>query len=253
MRSERFRGIVLRRTNLAEADRLVILITPSGKKKVVARGVRKMTSRKAGALELFNVVDVQVSTSARSWPIIQEVTVVTAFPSLREDFNRVSHAYWAGELVDRLVHEEAEENSLFEALYKYLVHLDSAHDSLDIHAFELVALRELGWQPELGSCAQCHAALSGDQLAWSDELGGVIGQDCCNWPAATRTISQNAVKVLRLLTEKGYDVTEGVEIPASVVAEVAAILHGYLESISERRFRSPALFKEMGTGVSDLD
>jgi len=38
-----------------------------------------------------------------------------------------------------------------------------------------------------------------------------------------------------------------------VVVEVTAILHGYLESISERRFRSPLLFKEIGNGESNLD
>lgn len=251
MRGERFRGIVLRRTNLVEADRLVTFVTTSGKKKAVARGVRKVTSRKAGALELFNVVDVQVA-GTRGLPIIQEAALVAGFPRLREDFGRAAHAYWAGELVDRLVHEDGDDHGLFEALYTYLTHLNAAHDALDIHAFELVALRELGWQPELTTCAQCHEPLAGSRLAWSDDLGGVLGEQCCAWPAVNRPLTQNAVKVLRLLTLKGYDVTEGVEIPRSVIAEVAQVLHGYLETISERRFRSPLLFKEMYGDVHDL-
>lgn len=251
MRGERFRGIVLRRVNLAEADRLVTFVTANGKKRAVARGVRKVTSRKAGALELFNVVDVQVA-GGRGLPIIQEAALVVGFPSLRIDFARVSHAYWAGELVDRLVNEDGDDTSLYEALYTYLTHLNAAHDSLDIHAFELVALRELGWQPELTTCAQCHQPLAGSQLSWSDDLGGVLGEKCCPWPASVRPLTQNAVKVLRLLTQRGYDVTGGVEIPASVVAEVATVLHGYLETISERRFRSPLLFKEIYGDTYDL-
>lgn len=242
MRSERFRGIVLRRTNIGEADRLITFVTADGKKKAVARGVRKMASRKAGSLELFTVVDVQ-AVPTRSLPIIQEVMAIATFPNLREDFGRVAHAYWAGELVDRLLDESIEVTNLYESLYTYLFHLNANHDTLDIHAFELVALRELGWQPELTLCAQCHAPLTGDELAWSDDLGGVLGGGCCTWPSVTRPTDQNTVKVLRLLTQRAYDIGEKIDIPPVVVASVARILHGYLETISERRFRSPLLFE----------
>lgn len=240
MRSERFHGIVLRRTNVGEADRLIVFVTPEGKKKAIAKGVRKVTSRKAGALELFNVVDVLVAET-KNLPIVREAVVLATFPALREDFIRAAHAYWAGELVDRLMEENAE-NSLYEPLKTYLSHLNAGHDPLDIHAFELVALRELGWQPQLKECVQCHATLTGERLAWSDNLGGVIGGECCAWPADSRPISQSAVKVLRLLAQQGYDVGKKITIPDSVIAEVAAILHVYLETLGERRWRSPALF-----------
>ncbi|MBI2593599.1 DNA repair protein RecO, partial [Candidatus Daviesbacteria bacterium] len=50
-------GIILKRTNFGEADRMLTVLTKNlGKITVIARGVRKITSRRAGNVELLNVV-----------------------------------------------------------------------------------------------------------------------------------------------------------------------------------------------------
>ena len=47
-------AIVLSRFDLGEADRVLTLITPAGGKlKVIAKGIRKPTSRLGGSLEPF--------------------------------------------------------------------------------------------------------------------------------------------------------------------------------------------------------
>jgi len=58
MKTERTRAVVLRRTNYGEADRIVQLLTPVGRRSVMARGVRKEKSKLAGGIELFAVSDV---------------------------------------------------------------------------------------------------------------------------------------------------------------------------------------------------
>ncbi|HEX9029302.1 MAG TPA: DNA repair protein RecO, partial [Anaerolineales bacterium] len=53
-RSFRVEAIVLRHQDWGEADRLLSLYTPDmGKVRTIAKGVRKMRSRKAGHLEPF--------------------------------------------------------------------------------------------------------------------------------------------------------------------------------------------------------
>ena len=56
----RTKAIVLRRTDYGEADRILQLLTPSGKRSVIARGVRKEKSKLAGGIELFSVSDVLI-------------------------------------------------------------------------------------------------------------------------------------------------------------------------------------------------
>ena len=49
-RDKRTQAIVLRRTNYGEADRILQLLTPEGKKSVMAKGVRKEKSKLAGGI-----------------------------------------------------------------------------------------------------------------------------------------------------------------------------------------------------------
>ena len=49
----RTEAIVLRRTSFRESDRLLVLATPQGKRRVLAKGARKTSSRLAGHIELF--------------------------------------------------------------------------------------------------------------------------------------------------------------------------------------------------------
>ena len=41
-------ALIIRRSDFGEADRLLVLATPGGKRRVVAKGVRKTTSKLGG-------------------------------------------------------------------------------------------------------------------------------------------------------------------------------------------------------------
>ncbi len=56
----RTEAIVLRRTDYGEADRILQLLTPEGKRSVIAKGVRKEKSKLAGGIELFSVSEVVI-------------------------------------------------------------------------------------------------------------------------------------------------------------------------------------------------
>ncbi len=60
MRDLRTKAIVLKRTDYGEADRILQLLTPEGKKSVMAKGVRREKSKLAGGIELFSVSEVVI-------------------------------------------------------------------------------------------------------------------------------------------------------------------------------------------------
>ena len=69
----RTEGIVVRRRNQGEADRVLTLCAPLGKLDVVAKGARKVRSRKAGHIELFCHSSFVVARSRSSWDIVSQV------------------------------------------------------------------------------------------------------------------------------------------------------------------------------------
>ena len=60
MRDLKTKAIVLKRTDYGEADRILQLLTPEGKKSVMAKGVRRAKSKLAGSVELFSVSEVVI-------------------------------------------------------------------------------------------------------------------------------------------------------------------------------------------------
>ena len=56
----RTQAIVLSRTKYQESDRILNLLTPEGKRSVIARGVRKEKSKLAGGVEMFCISEVTI-------------------------------------------------------------------------------------------------------------------------------------------------------------------------------------------------
>ena len=63
-------GYVLRRTNYGEADRILNIITPSGKISAIAKSARKEKSKLAGGIEMFSLVDLNFHTGKSDFAIV---------------------------------------------------------------------------------------------------------------------------------------------------------------------------------------
>lgn len=110
-------GIVLRTINYGEADKIVSIYTSKrGKVSCIAKGIRKLTSRKRGSLEIFYKINFFAS-SGKGLDIITEVECLDDFGQWRDNLKKVASAYELAEMTDKLT-VEADEN---EAIYTILV------------------------------------------------------------------------------------------------------------------------------------
>ena len=99
MRTKLLEGIVISTRPYGESDRLVTFFTKEqGKITGIAKGVRKPTSRKRGALEVFNIVRLQMTDSG-SLGIITEVQLISSHGELRTDLNKMAVAYFFCEVI----------------------------------------------------------------------------------------------------------------------------------------------------------
>lgn len=92
-------AIVLRRTNFGEADRIIQLITPHGKKSAMVKGARKEKSRLSGGIELFAVCDVVISDGRGELGILTSAKLVTFYKDILTDYDRMQFAYLSIKLV----------------------------------------------------------------------------------------------------------------------------------------------------------
>ena len=97
--SERLRAIVLRRTNYGEADRILQLLTPKGKRSVMAKGVRRERSKLAGGIELFALCDVVLRLGRGNLALLTSSRLVAFYRHILEDYDRMQFAYTSMKLI----------------------------------------------------------------------------------------------------------------------------------------------------------
>lgn len=124
MSTLRTRAIVLRRTNYGEADRILQLLTPEGRRSVMARGVRKEKSKLAGGIELFAISDVVISQGKGELGILTSARLVQFYRHILEDYDAMQFGYEAVKLVAR-ASESVDEPDWYDVLAEVLMGLDT--------------------------------------------------------------------------------------------------------------------------------
>jgi len=124
MNSLRTRAIVLRRTNYGEADRILQLLTPTGKRGVMAKGVRREKSRLAGGIELFAICDVVIGDGKGDLGILTSARLIQFYRHIMEDYDRMQFGYESIKLITK-VSEMIDEPEWFDVLSEVYKGLDN--------------------------------------------------------------------------------------------------------------------------------
>ncbi len=85
----RTEAIVLRRTDYGEADRILQLLTPEGKRSVIAKGVRKEKSKLAGGIELFSVSEVVIHEGHTELGILTSAKLLEHYDAFVKDIELI--------------------------------------------------------------------------------------------------------------------------------------------------------------------
>ncbi len=237
--------LILRRTNLGEADRLLLVATPAGKRRIVAKGVRKTSSRIAGHIELFTHTRMLLAIG-RNLDIITQSEVVNAFPTLRNDLDRLGCAYYVAELYDRFTQEEEENQALFRLLIATCAALDtSPHIDLVLRFYELHLLSNSGYRPQLHRCAVSHEPLTPEANRFSPTLGGAISPAYAHQDHDALLMHLPTFKLLRYLQTEPLEAIERLNLSAAVRQEAATLLQAYIQRILERKLKSEVFLESL--------
>src|SRR5690348_4159775 len=100
------KAVILKRTDLGEADRIVTLMTANkGKMHAIAKGVRRPISKMGGHLDLLCHSQLQVA-QGRNLDIITQAQGLENFLHLRVSQWHMTCGFYLAELVDRFLEEQ---------------------------------------------------------------------------------------------------------------------------------------------------
>ncbi len=146
MRLFKTEGIIIKRKNIGESDKLITVLTKTfGKIRLKAKGVRKINSRRSPHIETLNLATLSFY-KGKGIPILTEANTKNSFPKIKNNLKKVGYAYYSCELIDVLCPDNQENDTSFLLLQKNLEDLSKDLDiDLLIKKFELDLLSNLGY------------------------------------------------------------------------------------------------------------
>ncbi|GCE14075.1 DNA repair protein RecO [Tengunoibacter tsumagoiensis] len=259
MRNQRtysIEAVVLKHTDLGEADRILTLLTPyKGKIRAVAKGARRPISRKAGHLELLCHSQLQLALG-RNLDIITQAQASENYFQLRSNLWYMTCGFYLAELIERFIEDDTPHPEVYHLLLLALRELETEasseqqkrigglaldgreqmHSFLLLRYFEVYLLSHIGYAPVLRHCANCTAELKPEVNGFTPTLGGALCPKCSHLWA--QPLSMNALKVLRLLQRTDWPQVPHLRLDTRLQAEIEGAMHGLLRFHLERDLKS---------------
>ncbi|MHC1739482.1 MAG: DNA repair protein RecO [Anaerolineaceae bacterium] len=248
-RTLKVEAVVLRHSDYGEADRLLTLFSrEQGKLRAIAKGVRKMQSRKAGHLEPFTQVALMLAHGHDLW-IVTQAEAIESLQPLREDLTRLSYAGYVVELLDRFTYEEGQNWQLYNLLVETLKRLTLEEDTfVPVRYYEMRLLDLMGFRPMLFECAVCGKAIQAEDQYFSAERGGVLCPDCGLLGHEVRPVSLDALRYMRHFQRSSYAEAKRADPSPETRDELEALLNHYLTYLLERGLNSPDVIRQIQRG-----
>lgn len=238
-------GVILRRVDYGESDRILTVLTRDhGKIGVIARGVRKPGSRLAAQTDLFVRSRMQLARGRG------ELEVLTQAESLGRaaafaDARRAACASVCAELADRVLESNHPDEETFELVVDALAGCGDA--SRDPRAALVWLTRRmidrLGYAPTLHECVSCATELAEAPAWFSAAAGGLLCPRCATSDLEAVECSVRVIKVLRVAAAGDADLYLRLRLDEPTLATLERVAERELAQHLDRQLRSLAVLR----------
>ena len=179
----RTKALVVREYTIGESDKYITLFTKElGKIEVLAPKAKKTNQGLASVTQLFVYGDFLLTQYRNTYRLIS-AEIIEMFHAIREDLTTLSYASYVMEFVQSVIEPELEQHELLKLTILTLQALNKKAMPCRLirRIFELRALSEMGFKPQVINCVSCGEKLEEGQEAsyyFSVSEGGVICKKC---------------------------------------------------------------------------
>ena len=198
-------GIVLKRTNYGEADRILNVITPVGKVSVIARGVRKEKSKLAGGVEMLTLSDYVMHFGKSEMGVVTSARMVRYFGGLLKKYEKMELMGMLMKQINRAA-EGSDSGEFFEILKQCLEGLEGGVADRVVEAWFVLNLgRAMGEQMNLYRDVSGTKLSADEHYAW-DAVEGAFRAHTAG------EFGVDEIKLMRLMLTMKLDVVNRVKV-----------------------------------------
>ncbi|MFC1722142.1 DNA repair protein RecO [Patescibacteria group bacterium] len=166
-------AIVLKHIKYKDTDKIYTLLSKDkGKISAIAKGVRKITSRRSGSLDTLNNINVQINKHKSGQNYIVEASVIKAYSNLKKDFELLKKSFYLVELVNKALWEDESTDDIYSLLVKAMSDLEETKEKPEIliNKFEIKFMQLLGYEPKKSLLLSWREKIRAGEHATADML-----------------------------------------------------------------------------------
>ena len=206
-------GYVLKRTNYAEADRILNLITPQGKISAIAKGVRKEKSKLAGGIEMFTLSNYNIHLGRGEFGVITSAKMQKYHGNIIKNFTKMELAAMMLKKLSRAA-ENSDNSEYFEIINQCLTSLDMSDDDGLTESWFLMRLgKAAGEEINLYRDADGEKLNSELRYFWNTGENSFVLHD-------NGDFGVNEIKMLRLLLTADLSVVKRVKVTPEMLQKI---------------------------------
>ncbi len=241
------KAIILDSKPFREYDAIVsVFCVNKGRLELVARGVKKPSSKLAGHIEPITLSNIMIARGRR-YDYLAAAINENSFIDIKNDFDKINTAGQAIGVFKKLVKENEKDEKLFNLLYDFLAALNNYQSSiinyqLFFYFFILKLLSQLGYKPELYNCVICKNKITPNNNKFDLDKGGAACGGCviikspfaCPEKGGDKgglrdllTITDNCIKTLRIIIQSDFNKLLKLKIDDKLEKEVEKIINSF--------------------------
>jgi len=240
MQNYKAQGIILKRINLGEADRIITVFTKElGKVKFVAKGVRRLKSKSSGSLEPFYFVEL-VLVRGKSLDILTSVNILDIPIKDNPDIETIKLASFFAELIDKTIPEESHNIEIYELLEEIFANITYENKEMLRFYFEAKLFQLSGLSPELSICVRCGKKPQ-NEAYFSVNSGGILDSNCGQRTGDAMKIDKNIAKAWNFAICNDFNNFCRLKLEQKTQNDLLNISKKYLKHITQREFKSDTI------------
>lgn len=255
-------GVIIRETPIHDSDMLLTVLTGRlGKITVLAKSVKKTTSKNAPGTQLFCYSEFDLIEKNGRY-ILKTVTPKQSFYGIRSDILGFALASYVLDAVGAVANEGIDETDVLRLLLNTL-HVLSEKKAVPLWlikgAFELKLMQVCGYMPFLEYCPICTCDIPEDEPCHFSLSEGCVVCSKCNKNAFlsgaeipnTISVSYPVVQAMRFICESQINRFLSFRLDESLKGEFSFVTEKYLLYRTERSFETLKIYKNMVNSIGE--
>jgi len=240
MSTYKARAIIVKTYKLGEADKIIKMYSREGRLiSAVAKGSKKIRSRFRGRLELFNMVDLELSRG-RNLDVINQAEIYHSFLKIPRDFNKFVFAEIISNIILRTQASGSDTSLLFKLLYICLNEIDNTVEEDDAALKKIMCffsarfLQIMGFSPMMGQCSRCNEnlddlyALGKTGIYFSIQYGGILCNEYSGLTGSKTVLNPSSYRQISDLLKLKMEDFRDIEVNPGDLKKAYKLIENYI-------------------------